>query len=103
LNGFAFKRGRCAALHDSRGQIVDLHSLSRAWRGLTIAEEDRWANRQRVSLDRRGRLQSPNPFAGWCAWKRWRGSSTEAFNDVLATIVRGDEVVAMHAERTLVG
>ena len=32
-----------------------------------------------------------------------RGRSTEAFNAVLATIVRGDEVVAMDAERTLVG
>jgi hypothetical protein len=32
-----------------------------------------------------------------------RASSTEAFNDVLATIVRADEVVAMQAERTLVG
>jgi hypothetical protein len=32
-----------------------------------------------------------------------RASSTEAFNDVLATIVRADEVVAMGAERTLVG
>ena len=32
-----------------------------------------------------------------------RPSSTEAFNDVLATIVRADEVVAMDAERTLVG
>ena len=32
-----------------------------------------------------------------------RASSTEAFNDVLATIVRADEVVAMDAERTLVG
>jgi hypothetical protein len=32
-----------------------------------------------------------------------RANSTEAFNDVLATIVRGDEVVAMDAERTLVG
>ena len=30
-----------------------------------------------------------------------RASSTEAFNDVLATIVRADEV--MDAERTLVG
>ena len=30
-------------------------------------------------------------------------SSTEAFNDVLATIVRADEVVAMDAEGTLVG
>jgi Thioredoxin len=26
---------------------------------------------QRVSLDRRGRLRSPDPFAEWCAWKRW--------------------------------
>jgi hypothetical protein len=32
-----------------------------------------------------------------------RGSSAEASKDVLATIVRGDEVVAMDAERTLVG
>ena len=32
-----------------------------------------------------------------------RASSTEAFNDVLATIVRADEVVAMDAERTAVG
>jgi hypothetical protein len=32
-----------------------------------------------------------------------RASSTEAFNDVLATIVRADEVVPMDAERTLVG
>jgi hypothetical protein len=32
-----------------------------------------------------------------------RASSTEAFDDVLATIVRGDEVVAMDAERTVVG
>jgi hypothetical protein len=32
-----------------------------------------------------------------------RASSTEAFDDVLATIVRGDEVVAMDAQRTLVG
>jgi hypothetical protein len=30
-------------------------------------------------------------------------SSTEAFNDVLATIVRAGEVVAMDAERILVG
>jgi hypothetical protein len=32
-----------------------------------------------------------------------RASSTEAFNDVLATIVGADEVVAMDAERTPVG
>ncbi len=32
-----------------------------------------------------------------------RASSTQAFNDVLATIVRADEVVAMDAARTLVG
>jgi hypothetical protein len=32
-----------------------------------------------------------------------RASSTEAFNDVFATIVRPDEIVAMDAERTLVG
>jgi hypothetical protein len=32
-----------------------------------------------------------------------RVSPTEAFDDVLATIVRADEVVAMDAERTLVG
>ena len=32
-----------------------------------------------------------------------RASSMEAFNDVLATIVLADEVVAMSAERTLVG
>ena len=32
-----------------------------------------------------------------------RASSTETFNDVLATIVRADEVVAMDAERTLAG
>jgi hypothetical protein len=32
-----------------------------------------------------------------------RASSTEASNDVLATVVRADEVVAMDAERTLVG
>jgi hypothetical protein len=32
-----------------------------------------------------------------------RASSTKAFEDVLATIVGADEVVAMDAERTLVG
>jgi hypothetical protein len=32
-----------------------------------------------------------------------RASSTEAFNDVLATIMRAHEVLAMDAERTLVG
>jgi len=32
-----------------------------------------------------------------------RTSLTEAFNDVLQTIVRADEVVAVDAERTLVG
>ena len=32
-----------------------------------------------------------------------RASSTEAFNDVLATNVQADEAVAMDAERTLVG
>jgi hypothetical protein len=32
-----------------------------------------------------------------------RASSMEALNEVLATIVRADEVVAMDAERTLVG
>jgi hypothetical protein len=32
-----------------------------------------------------------------------RASSTEAFNDVLATIVRADEVVATDPERTPVG
>jgi hypothetical protein len=31
-----------------------------------------------------------------------RTTSTAAFNDLLATIVRADEVVAMDAERTLV-
>ena len=31
------------------------------------------------------------------------GSSTEAFDDVLATIVRADEAVAMDAGRTLAG
>jgi hypothetical protein len=32
-----------------------------------------------------------------------RAISTKEFNDVLATIVRADEAVAMDAERTLVG
>jgi hypothetical protein len=32
-----------------------------------------------------------------------RATSTEAFNDVVATIVRADEVVAMDAERTRIG
>jgi hypothetical protein len=32
-----------------------------------------------------------------------RASPTEAFNDGPATIVRADEVVAVDAERTLVG
>ena len=32
-----------------------------------------------------------------------RASSPDAFNDVLATIVRAREVVAMDAESTLVG
>jgi hypothetical protein len=32
-----------------------------------------------------------------------RASSPGAFNDVLATVVRADEVVAMDAERTVVG
>ena len=32
-----------------------------------------------------------------------RASSTEAFNDGLATIVRADEVVAIDVERILVG
>jgi hypothetical protein len=32
-----------------------------------------------------------------------RAGSTEAFNDVLATMVRAVEVVAMGADRTLVG
>jgi hypothetical protein len=31
-----------------------------------------------------------------------RASSTKAFKDVLTTVVRGDEVVAMDAERSLV-
>src|SRR3954451_23547077 len=51
--------------------MVDLRSLSRAWRGLTIAAEDRCANRPARIADRRGRLRSPDPFAEWCAWKRW--------------------------------
>jgi|tagenome__1003787_1003787.scaffolds.fasta_scaffold18928811_1 hypothetical protein len=38
-----------------------------------------------------------------CMEAMGRASSTEAFNDVLATSVRDDEVVAMDAERTLVG
>jgi|tagenome__1003787_1003787.scaffolds.fasta_scaffold16927470_2 hypothetical protein len=32
-----------------------------------------------------------------------RASSTEAFNDVLATVVRANEVVAMDAEGAVVG
>jgi hypothetical protein len=32
-----------------------------------------------------------------------RATSTEAFSDVLATIARADEIVAMDAERSLVG
>ena len=32
-----------------------------------------------------------------------RATSTEAFNDVLATIVRADELLGMDAERSLVG
>jgi hypothetical protein len=32
-----------------------------------------------------------------------RATSTEEFNDALATIVRADEVVAMDAGRSLVG
>ena len=32
-----------------------------------------------------------------------RASSTETFTEMLATIVRADAVVAMDAERTLVG
>jgi hypothetical protein len=32
-----------------------------------------------------------------------RASSTEAFSDLLAPVVRADEVVAMDPERTLVG
>ena len=38
-----------------------------------------------------------------CMEAMGRASSTEAFNDVLATIVRADEVVAMDAETSLVG
>jgi hypothetical protein len=38
-----------------------------------------------------------------CMEATTRASSTKAFNDVLATIVLADEVVAMDAERTLVG
>lgn len=38
-----------------------------------------------------------------CMEAMTRASSTEASNDVLATIVRAGEVVAMDAERTLVG
>ena len=38
-----------------------------------------------------------------CVEAMVRASSTEAFNDVLATTVRVDEVVAMDAEGTLVG
>jgi hypothetical protein len=35
-----------------------------------------------------------------CVEAMARAISTEAFNDVLTTIVRADEVVAMEAERT---
>jgi hypothetical protein len=38
-----------------------------------------------------------------CMEAKARASSTEAFKDVLATIVRADEVVAMDAQRTLIG
>jgi hypothetical protein len=38
-----------------------------------------------------------------CMGAMARASSTEAFNEVLATIVRGDEVAAMDAEKALVG
>jgi hypothetical protein len=37
-----------------------------------------------------------------CMGAMARASSTEAFNDVLATIVGANEVVAMDAARTLV-
>src|SRR3954452_13137206 len=51
--------------------MFDLHSLSSASRGLTIAEEGRCANRPARIADRRGRVRSPDAFAEWCAWKRW--------------------------------
>jgi hypothetical protein len=38
-----------------------------------------------------------------CVEAMARPTSTEAFSNVLATIVRADEVVAMDAERSLVG
>jgi hypothetical protein len=38
-----------------------------------------------------------------CMQSLARAISTEAFSDVLTTIVRVDEVVAMDAHRTLVG
>ena len=83
--------------------MADLHSLSRASRGLTIAEEDRRAHRQRVSLIVEGacdhRTRSQNGAHGNDGSReRDRG-----VDDVLATSVRANEVVAMDAEGTPVG
>jgi hypothetical protein len=89
--------------------MADLRSLSRAcrirWvRGLTIAEDEHRAPIASAyplivegACDHRIRLQNGVMEAMACA------SSTEAFSDVLATIVRADEVVAMDPEGTPVG
>ena len=88
-------------------QIVDLDSLSRAWRGLTSPRRTAAPIAQRVSLIVETACDHPtrpqNGVRMVCMKTIARASSTEAFKNVLATIVRADEVVAMDADRTLVG
>jgi hypothetical protein len=92
----------CDAAQQHVGQIVDPHSFA------IVA----WPDHRR-----RGQLrQSPSAYRlivesachhrtirrMVCMEAMARASTTEASNDVLATTVRADEVVAMDAERTLV-
>jgi hypothetical protein len=59
---------------------------------------------QRVSLIVEAACDHTEPVRRMvCMEAMARASSTEAFNDLLATIVRADEVAAMDAERTRVG
>ena len=74
------------------------------WCGHRSVQEDRCANRPARIADRRGRLRSPEPFAEWCAWKRWLARARPRHSTTCSRpSCRADEVVAMDAERTLVG
>jgi hypothetical protein len=93
---------RCTSRRRGGGNAAGQSSrrTQRAWRGLIIAEEDRGpsiASAYRLIVE--GAWDHPTRSQNGVHESDGSESLTEAFKDVLATIVRADEVVALDAER----